>query len=335
VIYVDIGDLDKKLREMSPSEKKLRKLSKYKKDKNYSKRLEGYFSNETGDNSWVINNSKLMKKSEDISIHKHDRFTRFDKHKHDYLELVFVYSGSIRQIVDDKSIEMKKGEILIMDMNVEHSIEESGENDIAINVLIKKEFFDWVFMNQIADNDLMSNFIVKSLYEKDKFKRFLYFKTSDNKKVWDFMINILMEYYDNKTGMKTAIRAYMILLFNELLRDYNRYLPNNIIYKIDSSATVEIMKYIGNDYRNIVLKDLAEHFNYSTDYMGKLVKKITGKTFNELRRDIRMRRAKYLLKNSNMSISDVISRVGYSNLSYFYKQFREDTGITPDEYRKI
>ncbi|HBC97557.1 MAG TPA: AraC family transcriptional regulator [Clostridium sp.] len=332
---MDIGDLDKKLREMSPSEKKLRKLSKYKKDKNYSKRLEGYFSNETGDNSWVINNSKLMKKSEDISIHKHDRFTRFDKHKHDYLELVFVYSGSIRQIVDDKSIEMKKGEILIMDMNVEHSIEESGENDIAINVLIKKEFFDWVFMNQIADNDLMSNFIVKSLYEKDKFKRFLYFKTSDNKKVWDFMINILMEYYDNKTGMKTAIRAYMILLFNELLRDYNRYLPNNIIYKIDSSATVEIMKYIGNDYRNIVLKDLAEHFNYSTDYMGKLVKKITGKTFNELRRDIRMRRAKYLLKNSNMSISDVISRVGYSNLSYFYKQFREDTGITPDEYRKI
>jgi YesN/AraC family two-component response regulator len=332
---VNIGDLDKKLREMSPSEKKLRKLSKYKKDKNYSKRLEGYFSNETGDNSWVINNSKLMKKSEDISIHKHDRFTRFDKHKHDYLELVFVYSGSIRQIVDDKSIEMKKGEILIMDMNVEHSIEESGENDIAINVLIKKEFFDWVFMNQIADNDLMSNFIVKSLYEKDKFKRFLYFKTSDNKKVWDFMINILMEYYDNKTGMKTAIRAYMILLFNELLRDYNRYLPNNIIYKIDSSATVEIMKYIGNDYRNIVLKDLAEHFNYSTDYMGKLVKKITGKTFNELRRDIRMRRAKYLLKNSNMSISDVISRVGYSNLSYFYKQFREDTGITPDEYRKI
>ena len=181
---MDIGDLDKKLREMSPSEKKLRKLSKYKKDKNYSKRLEGYFSNETGDNSWVINNSKLMKKSEDISIHKHDRFTRFDKHKHDYLELVFVYSGSIRQIVDDKSIEMKKGEILIMDMNVEHSIEESGENDIAINVLIKKEFFDWVFMNQIADNDLMSNFIVKSLYEKDKFKRFLYFKTSDNKKVW-------------------------------------------------------------------------------------------------------------------------------------------------------
>ncbi|WP_294183798.1 AraC family transcriptional regulator [uncultured Clostridium sp.] len=332
---MNIGDLDKKLREMSPSEKKLRKLSKYKKDKNYSKRLEGYFSNETGDNSWVINNSKLMKKSEDISIHKHDRFTRFDKHKHDYLELVFVYSGSIRQIVDDKSIEMKKGEILIMDMNVEHSIEESVENDIAINVLIKKEFFDWVFMNQIADNDLMSNFIVKSLYEKDKFKRFLYFKTSDNKKVWDFMINILMEYYDNKTGMKTAIRAYMILLFNELLRDYNRYLPNNIIYKIDSSATVEIMKYIGNDYRNIVLKDLAEHFNYSTDYMGKLVKKITGKTFNELRRNIRMRRAKYLLKNSNMSISDVISRVGYSNLSYFYKQFREDTGITPDEYRKI
>ncbi|MCH3965839.1 MAG: helix-turn-helix domain-containing protein [Clostridium sp.] len=331
---MNIRDLDKKLREMSPSEEKLKKLSGFKKDKSYDMELERHFSNRIIKNSWVINNEKLMKNSEDISIRKHDRFVKFNKHKHDYLELVFVYSGSIRQTVDDKSIEIKKGEILIMDMNVEHSIEESGEDDIAINVLIKKEFFDWVFMHQIADNDLMSNFIVKSLYEKNKFKQFLYFKTSKNKKVWNFMISILMEYHDNKNGMETAIRAYMILLFNELLRDYNKYLPHNVVYKIDSSIAVEIMKYIGNDYKNANLKDLAEHFNYSTDYMGKLVKKVTGKTFKELQKNIKIERAKYLLKNSNTSISDIVSKVGYSNLSYFYKQFKEDTGITPDEYRK-
>ncbi|WP_446897903.1 AraC family transcriptional regulator [Clostridium sp. LBM24168] len=331
---MNIRDLDKKLREMSHSEEELKKLSKYKKDESYNVEFEKYFSNKIIKDNWIINSDKLMKKSEDISIHKHDRFVRFNNHKHDYLELVFVYSGSIRQIIDDKSIEIKKGEILIMDMNVEHSIEESGEDDIAINVLIKKEFFDWVFMHQIADNDLMSNFIVKSLYEKNKFKQFLYFKTSKNKKVWGFMISILMEYYENKNGMETAIRAYMILLFNELLRDYNKYLPNNVVYKIDSNVAIEIMKYVGNDYRNVNLKDLAEHFNYNIDYMGKLVKKVTGKTFKELQRNIKIERAKYLLRNSNISISDIILKVGYSNLSYFYKQFKENTGITPDEYRK-
>lgn len=331
---MDIRDLDRKLREMNPSEERLDKISRYTENKRYNAELEKYFSNKVMKNTWTINNSKLMETSEDIAIHKHDRFVKFNKHKHDYIELVFVYSGVIRQNVDNKFIEVKKGEILILDMNVEHSIEESGEDDIAINVLIKKEFFDWIFMQQIAYNDLMSNFIVKALYEKNKFKQFLYFKTSKNQKVWNFMIDILMEYYEKKNGMKTAIKAYIMLLFNELLRYYNRYLPNSVLYKIDSSIYVEIMEYMASDHGNANLRDLAEHFNYNTDYMGKLVKKVTGKTFKELQRHMKIERAKYLLEKSDTSILNIVLKVGYSNLSYFYKQFKEDTGITPDEYRK-
>lgn len=68
--------------------------------------------------------------------------------------------------------------------------------------------------------------------------------------------------------------------------------------------------------------------------MGKLIKKVTGSTLTELHKKIKLNQAKNLLKNSNFSISDIIAKVGYSNLSYFYKQFKEDTGVTPDEYRK-
>jgi YesN/AraC family two-component response regulator len=221
-----------------------------------------------------------------------------------------------------------------MDMNVEHSIKEAKEDDIAVNILIKKEFFNWVFMNQIADNDLISSFIVKSLYEKNKFKQFLYFQTSDNKRIWSFVINILIEYYEKRNGMETAIRSYIVLIFNELLRHYNEYLPSNVVYKIDSSISLEIVNYIQQNYENVTLKTLAEHFNYSTDYMGKLIKKIMGDTLTGLQRKIKLDHAKYLLKNSNFSVSDIISKVGYSNLSYFYRQFKEDTGVTPDEYRK-
>lgn len=331
---MNIKELDKELRKMSSSEKELQTISKYKEDKSYNVKLEKYFSDKIKKDQWIINNDKLMEKSQDVAIHKHDRFVKFNNHKHDYIEMMFVYSGSIKQKIEGKNVDIKKGEIILMDMNVEHSIEEAGENDIAINMLIKKEFFDWVFMNEIADNDLISNFIVKALYEKNKFKQFLYFRTSENKKVWKFMIEILVEYYENKNGMDTAVRAYIILLFNELLRDYNKYLPNNIVYKIESNVAVEIMNYIGDNYKNVSLKTLAEHFNYSTDYMGKLVKKVTGKNLTELERNIKIDHARYLLKNTNSSVSDIILKVGYSNLSYFYKQFRDKTGITPDEYRK-
>ncbi len=219
---MNVSNLDVILKKFTDIENKTYDLYKSEMNKNLNIELKEHFSNKFKNDSWVINNKKLMKDSEVISIHKHDRFVKFSKHKHDYLEMMFVYSGSIKQEIEGKKIIIEKGEILLLDMNVEHSIEKASENDIAINILIKKEFFDWIFMSQIADNDLISNFIVKALYGKNEFKQYINFKTSENHKVYNFMMQILMEYYDKKNGMETAIRAYIMLLFNELLRDYQK-----------------------------------------------------------------------------------------------------------------
>jgi AraC-like DNA-binding protein len=275
-----------------------------------------------------------MKESEVISIHKHDRFIKFDKHKHDYFEMFFVYSGSIRQEIEGKTLEIRNGEILLLDMNVEHSIEPAGENDIGINILIKKEFFDWIFMRQIAYNDLISDFVVKAIYSKDKFKQYLHFKTSKNDKIWYLIIQILLEYYEQRNGMETAIRAYMLLLFNELLRDYEKHLSKRIVYEIDSKINTEIMNYINEHYKTASLKSMAEYFNYSTDYLGKLIKKITGKSLTRLIKDKKLEHAQYLLKNTEMPIVDIVTEVGYSNVTYFYKQFKDERGVTPDEFRR-
>ncbi len=97
-----------------------------------------YFSNENPTDAWIINSDKLMEEGEVIAIHKHDRFVTFDKHRHDYLEMIFVYSGAIRQSIEGKDLTINKGEIFLLDMNMEHSIYEAGEDDIAINILIKK-----------------------------------------------------------------------------------------------------------------------------------------------------------------------------------------------------
>lgn len=323
---MNIEELDKKLKEFNEIEKESRKI--------YDTELKKYFSKKLQKDNWIINNEKLMKESEVISIHKHDRFIKFDKHKHDYLEMMFVYSGSIHQEIEGKRLDIKKGEIILLDMNVEHSIEEAGENDIAINILIKKEFFDWIFMRQIAYNDLISNFVVKALYGKDEFRQYIHFKTSENPKVWSFMLEILMEYYQQRNGMETAVRAYMLLLFNELLRDYQNHLPKQIVYKIDSAVSVEILNYININYKDITLKSLAEHFNYNIDYIGKLIKKVTGKNLTELVKEKKLKQAEYLLKHTEITVIDVITQVGYSNASYFYKQFKDEFGITPDEYRK-
>jgi AraC family transcriptional regulator, dual regulator of chb operon len=329
-----LKELDEKLRQLNDIEKEL--LGVYRgTDSNFrSDKLKDYFSSKLVNGNWVINSEKLMKTSEVISIHRHDRFTKFEKHNHDFLEMTFVYSGSIHQTIEGKELEIKKGEIILLDMNVEHSLEEAEAEDIAINVLIKKEFFDWMFLSQIAYNDLISNFIVKAIYGKGDIKQYIHFRTSENDRVWDFMIQMLTEYYEQRNGMETAIRAYMLLLFNELLRDYEKYLSSKMIYKIDATISTEIVSYINSNYKDLNLKTMSEYFNYNPDYIGKLVKKTTGRNLKDLVREQRMKQAEYLLKNTDMAVVDIVSEVGYSNVTYFYKQFREEFGITPDEYRK-
>jgi AraC family transcriptional regulator, dual regulator of chb operon len=323
---MNILELDEKLKQFNDIEKESIKPCNIKLKDHFSKKLQKDY--------WIINNEKLMKESEVISIHKHDRFIKFDKHKHDYLEMMFVYSGSIHQEIDGEKLEIKKSEIILLDMNVEHSIEEAQENDIAINILIKKEFFDWIFMRQIAYNDLISNFVVKALYGKSEFKQYIHFKTSENDKVWSFMLEILMEYYEQRNGVETAIRAYMLLLFNELLRDYQKHLSSQMVYKIGSIITVEILNYINENYKTVNLKTMSQHFNYNSDYIGKLIKKITGKSLTELIKEKKLKQAEYLLENTENAVVDIVTEVGYSNVTYFYKQFKEELGITPDEFRR-
>jgi AraC-type DNA-binding domain-containing proteins len=331
---MNIVELDERLKQLNHMEKEIDNLYKTKNNKDYNDKLKEYFSSKLKNDLWVINNEKLMSESEVIAIHKHDRFIKFDKHKHDYLEMMFVYSGNIKQQIEGKEVLIQKGEIILLDMNVEHSIEAAQEDDIAVNILIKKEFFDWIFMSQIAYNDLISNFIVQALYGKNEFKQYIHFKTSENDKVWNFMIQILSEYYDKKNGMETAIRAYILLLFNELLRDYQKYLSSQMVYKIDSTISTEILNYININYKDITLKSMSEHFSYNSDYIGKLIKKVTGKTLTELIKEKKLKQAEYLLQNTKMSVADIVTEIGYSNVSYFYRQFKEEIGVTPDEYRK-
>lgn len=109
-----------------------------------------------------------------------------------------------------------------------------------------------------------------------------------------------MEYYEERNGSETAIRAYMILLFNELLRDYQKYFSSELVHKIDLTITVETINYINLNYKDLTSKTIAEHSNYSPDYIGKLIKKITGKRLTELVKEKRIKQAEYLLQNTEI-----------------------------------
>lgn len=84
----------------------------------------------------------------------------------------------------------------------------------------------------------------------------------------------------------------------------------------------------------MTLKELADHFSFSPNYLGALFKEETGTNFSEYVTAARMEKAGQLLQNPAVKIYEVAEQVGYRYLPYFSRQFKESFGMTPAQYRR-
>jgi len=91
-----------------------------------------------------------------------------------------------------------------------------------------------------------------------------------------------------------------------------------------------IQKNLTNSELSIEL--LAQEMNFSRSQMHRLLKKFTNLSASRYVRLYRLKIAAKLLEQSNMNIGQVAYRVGFNNLSYFSKSFKEEFGKTPAEF---
>lgn len=92
-------------------------------------------------------------------------------------------------------------------------------------------------------------------------------------------------------------------------------------------------EYIENHYvEDITLENMAEYVNISPQYFSKLIKKTTGFNFIDWLSMFRVKKAKELLTNSNLSVKEVCFMVGYKDPNYFSRIFKKRVGITPSEF---
>lgn len=98
----------------------------------------------------------------------------------------------------------------------------------------------------------------------------------------------------------------------------------------------EIKDYIDKSYSdNIKISKFGEQYYFSGEYLSKLFKLKYGSNIYEYLMKVRMERAKDLLSTTDAKVQDVAMRVGYSDTNYFSKAFRNYTGQTPKEFRRI
>ena len=101
-----------------------------------------------------------------------------------------------------------------------------------------------------------------------------------------------------------------------------------------SNSFNKILDYVYEHYSQpLSNKELAVHFNYHPNYISQLFTQHTGISLHQYLLRIRVRQALYLLQTTELSVSEVATKVGFGSTSYFCQYFKKSTGYSPASFK--
>ncbi|MDD3360514.1 MAG: AraC family transcriptional regulator [Hespellia sp.] len=311
------------LKKISPEEQQI--LSG---DKNIQKNLY------TSAKDFVIDSQKMLEAGRLIDIRPHTRFVHFPKHRHNYIEIIYMCSGSTLHLINDKtSILLETGDLLFLNQNVYQEIMPADEDDIAVNFIVLPEFFDRVF-GLMEEENALSKFLIGTLQQEKSMVDYIHFPTHDILPVQNLVENMIWSILHKQPNRRNINQTTMGLLFLQLM-NYTDKINQNDPNQHEQNAVFTSMKYIEDNYKTATLEELACILNEPTYYVSKLIKKHCQNTFKELLQMKRLNQSAYLLTTTSLAVEDIIAIVGYDNTSYFHRIFKAHFQMTPKTYRNI
>lgn len=242
-------------------------------------------------------------------------------HRNKHVELHYVAKGRFTLKVNQTLITLEEGDVCIINPHCYHSDiigPEMGDLELYIIGINEEALRDQkemiknypIFNRAFKSGNKSEYLLMRKASELEPFIRAL----EKNIKTLSF---------------REDLSAFLAVLFEH---EYTLFLEvetsrNTMLFE-------ELQNFIHRNYRTVSLDDLEFYFNFSKDHMSRIIKEESGLTFNKYVQKIRVDHAKEYLKNTNLTIKDIMYKVGYKNETHFYRIFKEQVGLNPNQYRK-
>ncbi len=286
----------------------------------------------TNRRDFVVDSRLLLEKGRLIEIRPHTRFAYFPKHRHNYVEMVYMCAGTTTHIINGSNeLVLKEGDLLFLNQNVYHEILPAGEEDLAVNFIILPEFFDRP-ISMVERENILRDFLISTLAGDTAMNDYLYIRTRGIVPVENLLENMIWTILGRHPMMDTINQTSMGLLLMNLSRFADQIGRGDPQHE-EQNLMFSVLDYIEHHYQNGTLAEISELSHLPTYQVSRMLKKRTRKNFKELLQLRRLQQAAYLLQNTTLSIDKIIVHIGYENSSYFYRVFREKYGCSPSEYR--
>ena len=277
-----------------------------------------------------IDAEKLLGDACLITIRAHTRFAAFPRHRHDFVEIMYVCKGTITHVVGNQNIPVKAGELLFLGRNTWHEILPAGEGDIAVNFLIRPAFFHTAF-DMMDEQNILSDFIITSLAGEGTSNEYLHFAVADVLLVQNLLENLIYSLCNTEEANEKINEVTMGLLFLILMR---------ITWRVETGGgaprtlALRALGYINEHYLDATLREFAKQNGVPEYTASRMIDKQLGMSFQKFLQEKRFSVAQHLLRTTKLPVTDIIALVGYQNTSYFHRAFQKKYGMSPQQYRR-
>lgn len=251
-----------------------------------------------------------------------------DSHTHDFLELAYVLHGTaIHRFNETDERIISSGDYFIIDYRTLHGYQSVRNCDFAvINCLFLPQFIDISLAYCRDFHTLLRHYLIQINSEHARLSLANRVFHDENGKILSILNQMLAEHEEKGMGWLEVMRSKMIEILILTARKINCSEPEDIVSKI-------LLHLHKNYNRSLTLSDLAASMDYSLPYVSKLFKEKTGMTFRAYLQKTRIEEACRLLTNTDEKVLSIAKMVGYSDVDFFSKIFKESTGTTPKQFR--
>lgn len=279
--------------------------------------------------------SNLISVNKIVTIH----YFEFEKNfksvieSHDFWELVYAERESIICTADSQKIILNEGEILFHKPNEAHSLSANGKtapNVFILSFVCKSESIKFFENKKFTLNTRLVNFLY-SILEEGKKTFNIPFSNPSLKK---------MELLPYATlGGEQLVKNYLEIFLINLLREQTETKQGNSTFLPIKELSIKpindvILVLEQNIYNNISIEDICKKTAYSKAYLFRIFKAKTGKTIMNYYLELKINKAKQLLRENELSVREIAEKLAFSMPDYFTKTFKRVTGITPLNYKK-
>lgn len=241
---------------------------------------------------------------------------REKKHEHPFCEILFVLSGNGETVIDDKTYQIKRGDIIVYNPHTVHEEYSSGDAEFELAFFGITNFqISGLPADHLIDKDSSPILHTKKDFDKYSF----YFRS------------LADEVYEDRQYSELMAKYWARLILIGILRLANiseaKFISNAIFTKIH--------QYLSKNFATIEsMEQVCEDLDISKYYLSHVFKKYMGTPPMQYVTAKRMSHAKKLLQETDLSATEIGERCGYKDSVLFFKAFKKSTGITPVQYRK-